>query len=304
VELRNDPQDLSAKAASTTPLRKPASRNCRGIQLTELFLPGEEHKIRLASQIGITYAFVGVREALSGVRRERYIETLAKIKARFQDAGMIFAGVESHPVAAEKIKLGLSGRDEEIENYVAAIRALADLGVSIVCYNWTAGLGWYRTRADVPGRGGALLSEFNNEEAGKQGITEWGEVSEDKIWSNRLWCKFESAVALAELHKIEWLEWAHAASAACHSSDIVALRPPNLPVLNCPFLIFSASSIPLIVIAAWSNRLNPSIGRIRCFTRRWSCSMRLFKYWLDRTRTRRGSSPASFISRTARCDAA
>jgi transposase len=34
------------------------------------------------------------------------------------------------------------------------------------------------------------------------------------------------------------------------------------------------------------------------------CSTRLFKYWLDRTWTRPGSSPSSFISRTARCDAA
>jgi hypothetical protein len=32
---------------------------------------------------------------------------------------------------------------------------------------------------------------------------------------------------------------AQAASAAFHSSDIVALHPPSLPVLNCPFLIFS-----------------------------------------------------------------
>src|SRR5262249_37698668 len=50
--------------------------------------------------------------------------------------------------------------------------------------------------------------------------------------------------------------------------------------------------------------VNPSIGRIRCLIRRWSCSTRLFKYWHDRTFTRRGSSPVSFISRTARCDAA
>jgi hypothetical protein len=34
-----------------------------------------------------------------------------------------------------------------------------------------------------------------------------------------------------------------AASAAFHSSVIVALHPPSLPILNCPFLIFSASSI-------------------------------------------------------------
>ena len=59
-----------------------------------------------------------------------------------------------------------------------------------------------------------------------------------------------------------------AASAAFHSSERVAIRIPSLPVLNWRFLIFSANSIPLMVIAALSNRLNPSIGRIRCFTRR------------------------------------
>src|ERR1700737_851947 len=99
-------------------------------------------------------------------------------------------------------------------------------------------------------------------------------------------------------------EWAQATSAAFHSSVIVALYPPSLPVLNCPFLIFSASSIPEIVITALSNRLKPSMGRIRCFILRWSCSTRLFKYWLDRTLTRPGSSPSAFISRTARCEAA
>src|SRR6202162_4326121 len=97
---------------------------------------------------------------------------------------------------------------------------------------------------------------------------------------------------------------AQAASAAFHSCVIVAWHRPSLPVLNCPFLIFSASSIPEIVTTALSNRLNPSIGRIRCFTLRWSCSTKLFKYWLDRTLTRPGSSPSSFISRTARCEAA
>ena len=60
----------------------------------------------------------------------------------------------------------------------------------------------------------------------------------------------------------------HAASAALHSSDMVALQPPSLPVLNWPFLIFPANSMPLMVAAAFSNRLNPSIGRIRCLTRR------------------------------------
>ncbi len=97
---------------------------------------------------------------------------------------------------------------------------------------------------------------------------------------------------------------ASAASAAFHSSVIVALHPPSLPALNCLFLSFSASSIPEIVTAALSNRLKPSMGRIRCFALRWSCSTRLFKCWLDRILTRHGGSPSSFSSRTARCEAA
>src|SRR5271166_6972754 len=56
--------------------------------------------------------------------------------------------------------------------------------------------------------------------------------------------------------------------------------------------------------AAVSNRLNPSIGRTRCFIRRWSCSMTLFKYLQERIRTRRGKVPAAFNLATARCEAA
>ena len=169
---------------STTPLRKPAGPYGHGIQLAELFALDDAHKIRLAGQIGITHAIVGVLPALSGVPRQRYVETLEKIKLDFNAAGMVFAGVESHPVPAEKIKLGLSGRDEEIENYIAAIQALAQTGVPLICYNWMAGLGWYRTSVDVPGRGGALISEFDNRVAKQQGLTQWGEVSEESIWSN------------------------------------------------------------------------------------------------------------------------
>jgi mannonate dehydratase len=165
-------------------MRKALDPHRRGIQLAELFQLDESHKIRLASQIGITHAIVGVSPALSHVTHDRYTETLQKIKADFQTAGMVFAGVESHPVPAEKIKLGLDGRDEEIENYVAAIRALAEVGVPMVCYNWMAGLGWYRTKVDIAARGGALISEFDDEAAEQQGLTKWGEVSEEKIWTN------------------------------------------------------------------------------------------------------------------------
>ena len=39
----------------------------------------------------------------------------------------------------------------------------------MVCYNFMAGLGWYRTKVDVPERGGALVSEFNLTRCRRQG---------------------------------------------------------------------------------------------------------------------------------------
>ena len=119
--------------ALETPLRR-ARRPAR-IQLTELFRPDDERKIRLARQVGIRHAIVDVQPALRNAPAQRYVDALRKIRADFQSVGMTIVGVESHPVPAEEIKLGLAGRDEEIDNYIAAIRALAEVGVRMVCYN-------------------------------------------------------------------------------------------------------------------------------------------------------------------------
>jgi mannonate dehydratase len=178
------PAVSAAEEDSGTPMRRAADPSRRGMQLAELFALGEDHKIRLAAQIGIRHAIVTVSPALKAVPRRQYEAALGKIKDDLRTAGMVFAGVESHPVPAERIKLGLPGRDEEIENYIAAIRALARAGVPMICYNWMAGIGWYRTRTDLPGRGGALLSEFDNAAANREGLTEWGKVSEERVWSN------------------------------------------------------------------------------------------------------------------------
>jgi mannonate dehydratase len=154
------------------------------IQIAELFDPGDAGKMQLAVQAGVTHAIGRVVTVLKDVPCAEYAKALAAIRCEFNDAGLVFAGVESHPVPAEKIKLGLPGRDGEIENYIAVIRALAENEVPLLCYNWMAGLGWYRTSVDLLERGGALVSEFSQEEAQRQGLTEFGEVSEETIWAN------------------------------------------------------------------------------------------------------------------------
>ena len=161
-----------------------AGEKGQGMKLALMLDARNKERWILARQIGVNHAIVPVNRELRRVTRDRYFETLAKIKASYEESGLTIAGVESHPVAAEKIKLGLPGRDEEIENYIAVIEALGKVGIPMCCYNFMAGIGWYRTKTDIAERGGALSSEFDNQIAEKQGLTRWGRISEEKIWDN------------------------------------------------------------------------------------------------------------------------
>jgi mannonate dehydratase len=160
------------------------SKRSRGIKLALMLDTRNKERWTLARQIGVNHAIISVNRALRKIPRNQYAEALAKVKASYEESRITIAGVESHPVAAEKIKLGLPGRDEEISNYCAAIEALGKVGIPMCCYNFMAGIGWYRTKTDISERGGALSSEFDNQIAKKQGLTRWGRISEEKIWKN------------------------------------------------------------------------------------------------------------------------
>jgi mannonate dehydratase len=71
-------------------------------------------------------------------------EHLGRLKAQIEDAGLGFAVVESVPVH-EDIKLGRPGRDRWIDNYCASIRALGELSIPVLCYNFMPVFDWIRT---------------------------------------------------------------------------------------------------------------------------------------------------------------
>ncbi len=156
----------------------------KGMKLALMLDMRNKERWVLARQIGVNHAIVPASRVLTKIKRDQYLDTLVKMKATYEASGLTIAGVESHPVAAEKIKLGLPGRDEEIANYCTVIEALGKVGIPMCCYNFMAGIGWYRTKVDVSERGGALTSEFDNQIAEKRGLTRWGKISEEKIWDN------------------------------------------------------------------------------------------------------------------------
>ncbi len=70
--------------------------------------------------------------------------SLQKLGDTIDAAGLDFAVVESIPVH-EDIKLGRPTRDRLIDHYCASVRAMGELGVPVLCYNFMPIFDWTRT---------------------------------------------------------------------------------------------------------------------------------------------------------------
>jgi len=82
-----------------------------------------------------------------------------------------------------RIKLGLDGRDDDIDRYGRMLHNMGELGIPLLCYNFMAQFGWFRSSAGVAGRGSALVSRFDLKEV-PSSLTEAGEVPAERIWEN------------------------------------------------------------------------------------------------------------------------
>jgi len=102
-------------------------------------------------------------------------------------AGMRLAIVERKIPHLQMVH-GLPSRDAEVEQFKRLLRDMAEAGLTVACYNWMPSEDWQRTSSTVRERGGALVTElltdFDLTAAKAQGLTQWGEVPEEKIWQN------------------------------------------------------------------------------------------------------------------------
>lgn len=140
-------------------------------------------RITLAKQMGVFGAVGGVRGSTDVKPWEP--KAILATKEAWDKVGMRWNVVEGPPTLGDKTKLGLDGRDEEIGNFITFMKNLKQYGgVDIICYNWMPVISWFRTKMDTVGRGGALMTSFDNEDAKKLPLTKYGEVSKDMLWKN------------------------------------------------------------------------------------------------------------------------
>lgn len=135
---------------------------------------------KLFSQIGVKYAVTKAAPELSGQLPPWDFESLKAIAERFSESGFKLAALEGDEFDMARIKLGLPGRDEDIERYQAMLRNMGRLEIGLLCFNFMAGVGWFRSRVDIPERGGALTSGFDIADVERKELL----IDEASLWSN------------------------------------------------------------------------------------------------------------------------
>ena len=178
----------------------------------------------LAAQLGVEAVVTKAAPELSGLSDPSDYESLKFIRDQFQDAGLNLYALEGDEFDMSRIKLGLPGRDEDIEKYCKMLTNMGCLGLKLLCYNFMAGVGWFRSRNDLQERGGALTSGFDISEIDNNVPLKF---SEEQLWDNYAYF-LRAVMPAAEAADVKM---------GLHPDD-----PPLSPFFGYPRIITSADA--------------------------------------------------------------
>ncbi len=130
--------------------------------------------VPFAKQLDVHYAVAG---------GELDPKAITATKEAFEKEGLKWITVEGQPKWLSKAQYG-PGRDEAISNFITYMKNLKQYGgLDVLGYGWTP-LGYMRTKNDLKGRGGALVTGFDYEDVRNMPLTENREVSKGALGKN------------------------------------------------------------------------------------------------------------------------
>jgi mannonate dehydratase len=198
------------------------------MKLSFLFFGNKpDEKWLLCRQMGIDHAIAKLAPELTGESSIDDYAVFERSMSIFGENGFRLLGLEGDQFDMHRIKLGLEGREYDIEKYCKMLDNMGKLGINLLCYNFMA-TGWYRTHTHLPERGGAVVSGFSYETARKEPLSKYGSFSQSQIWENYQWF-IEQVIPVAESNHV---------TMALHPDD-----PPISPLHGISRILTSADAI-------------------------------------------------------------
>ena len=151
-------------------------------------------------QLGVNHLIVNIggyreksleRDWSDRLRTGDYWEVadLVALRQMIKEAGLELGGLASTPYFRwDKIIRGLQGRDEQIENWCKSLRSISAAGIEVLQYNWMIKVGttgyYLRTSSETLGRGGALVSSFENSLVKDNSLPDIGCITDEAMWDH------------------------------------------------------------------------------------------------------------------------
>ena len=167
--------------------------------LSDYFRSTPDAAWQIAKECGVAHGVIRLPEDQDfDITSDAHWDAVHK---RFVDFGVKPVIIEPMPNELhDHIKAGDEKRDECIEKAIGMLPKMERLGISAICFNWMAHIGWLRTRSDYPERGGAKVTAFQMEDFTPTSA----KITHKELWANYQYF-LDAILPYAEKHGVKLL---------------------------------------------------------------------------------------------------
>jgi mannonate dehydratase len=130
------------------------------MQVADIIIPITEDRLQYARQLGVTD--IVTRPEYRMEDQHYNYEELVQLRTRVEAAGLRVAAIHDVPNEwNDRIRLGLAGREEQLDHYCQTLENMGRAGILILGYAFHADRVWRSTR-HAPARGGAGCTGYDH----------------------------------------------------------------------------------------------------------------------------------------------